>query len=116
MVLSKDAIVEMLKTTDVAVARALVALNERQTQDEQVQENTKYQNGQGFRPCHARMGTLMANFYLRRNFLTAKQIAYWRKPDKSGAMRIGIYAGQLLEVAKAKAARASMIAAMRNEG
>ena len=44
MILTKDAIVAMLTTTDVAVARALVVLNERQTQDEQVQENTKYQD------------------------------------------------------------------------
>ena len=100
---TKVKIVQLLKTNDKAVARALVVLNERQTADEQQKEMTRYQNGRGFRPCHARMGTSMAQFYLQRNYLTAKQIAYWRMPQKDGKMRIEIYAGQLLEVAEAKA-------------
>jgi hypothetical protein len=29
--------------------------------------------------------------------LSPKQVAYWRVRDKSGNMRIGIYAGQLLK-------------------
>ena len=102
---TKAEIVQLLKTNDKAVARALVVLNERQTADEQQKEMTRYQNGRGFRPCHARMGTSMAQFYLQRNYLTAKQVAYWRMPQKDGKMRIEIYAGQLLEVAEAKAAQ-----------
>ena len=102
---SKDEIVELLRTNDRALARALVVLNERQTADEQIQEETRVQNGQGFRPCNARMGTSMAKFFLARGFLTPKQIAYWRKPIKGGKMRIEIYAGQLHQVAKAKQRR-----------
>jgi hypothetical protein len=101
---TKASIVELLKTDDRAVARALVVLNERQTADEQASEETRYRNGRGFRPCHARMGTSMAKFFTARGYLTAKQIAYFRKPDVNGKMRIEIYAGQLLEVAEAKAA------------
>lgn len=101
---NKAQIIELLKTRDVAVARALVVLNERQTADEQVQETVKYHNGMGFRPCHARMGTSMANFYTKFGRLSEKQIAYWRKLDKTGKMRIEIYAGQLLLIAEAKAA------------
>lgn len=100
--ISKQQIVELLKTNDKAVARALVALNERQTADEQAVESTRYNNGQGFRPCHARMGTSMAQFFLRNNYLSPKQVAYWRVKDRSGKMRIEIYAGQLVEVAKLK--------------
>lgn len=105
MKLTKEMIVQMLATSDKAVARALVALNARQTADEQVSENTKYDNGRGFRPCHARMGTSMATFYTKFGRLSPKQVAYWRKPMKCGNMRIGIYAGQLLEVAAEKAAK-----------
>ncbi len=100
--ITKESIVKLLSENDRAVARALVVLNARQTADEQVAENTRYQNGRGFRPCHARMGTSMANFFLKFNRLSDKQIAYWRARDKSGAMRIGIYAGQLLEEAMEK--------------
>ncbi len=101
---SKAQIVELLKTDDRAVVRALLVLNERQTLDEQASEHTKYNNGRGFRPCHARMGTSMASFFMRTKFLSPKQIAYWRKPMRDGKMRIEIYAGQLAEVAKEKAA------------
>ena len=93
----------MLATRDDAVCRALVALNDRQTADEQVSENTKYHNKRGFRPCHAKMGTSMAKQFLRKGKLSDKQIAYWRKPMKGGKMRIEIYAGQLLIVAQEKA-------------
>lgn len=106
---TKFEIINLLKTRDAAVARALVVLNERQTADEQVQEGTKYQNGRGFRPCHARMGTSMAKFFLRNGYLTPKQINYWRALQKDGKMRIEIYAGQLLEVSSEKARKAKML-------
>ena len=100
---TKAGIVELLKTRDIAVAKALVALTDRQTADEQVQENVKYQNGMGFRPCHARMGTSMSNFFKANGYLSPKQIAYWRRPDRTGKMRIEIYATQLLIVAQERA-------------
>ena len=93
---NKDRIVQLLETNDKAVARALVRLNANQTADEQVQETVKYQNGKGFHPCHARMGSSMAKFFEKRGYLTQKQVEYWRKRDRKGNMRIGIYAGQLM--------------------
>jgi hypothetical protein len=100
--MTKEQIINLLATNDKAIVRALIVLNARQTLDEQASENTKYRNGRGFRPQHARVGTSMAKFYATRGFLTAKQIAYWRRPDKKGKARIAIYAGQLLEEAEAK--------------
>ena len=102
--MNKQDIIALLKTNDKAVARALVALNERQTDSEQASEETRFRNGQGFRPCNARMGTSMANFYQKRGYLTAKQLAYWRMPNKEGKMRIEVYANQLLQIAMSKAA------------
>ena len=105
--LNKGSILSLLETNDRAIARALVVLNERQTADEQATEHTRHQNGRGFRPCHARMGTSMAKFFLRNEYLTAKQVAYWRKCDRAGNMRIGINWAQLIEAAQAKAAKAA---------
>lgn len=99
---TKEQIVNMLKDKDVAVARALVALYNRQTADEQQTEATTHRNGMGFRPCHSFMGSEMAQFYLTKGFLTKKQIDYWRSPMKDGKMRIEIYAGQLLKIANNK--------------
>ena len=95
-----ESIRNLLATNDKAVARALLALNARQTADEQITEHTRHDNGKGFRPCHARMGTSMAKFYERNGYLSPKQIAYWRKPDRTGTPRIAIYARQLLAVAQ----------------
>ena len=94
-----ESIRNLLATNDMAVARALVALNKRQTHIEQELKSTTNLNGKGFRPCHARMGTSMAQFYERNGYLSPKQIAYWRKPDRTGTPRIAIYARQLLLVA-----------------
>jgi hypothetical protein len=104
MNLSGTDIVNLLRTNDKAIARALIVLKDRQTADEQASESTRHLNGRGFRPCHARMGVSMAKFYERNGYLSPKQIAYWRKEGKEG-MRISIYWRQLLEAAKDKAAR-----------
>jgi len=100
--MDKNSIVALLETNDLAVMRALVILKARQTFDEQKAEDTKYLNGRGFRPCHARMGTSMGRVVENGYRLTEKQIAYWRRRDKAGNMRIGIYWGQLLEEFKKK--------------
>jgi hypothetical protein len=99
-------IVNLLKTNDKAIARALVVLKNNQTADEQSDETTKHQNGKGFRPAHAKVGTSMAKFYEKNGYLTEKQIGYWRKEGKQG-MRISIYWKQLLSAAREKAKAAS---------
>lgn len=97
-----NSIKDLLATNDRAIGRALVVLKNRQTADEQVEEHTRHRNGRGFRPCHARMGTNMAQFFERRGYLTAKQVEYWRRPMADGRSRIEIYSRQLLEEAVAK--------------
>lgn len=102
MNLTGSDIVALLRNNDKAVARALIVLKDRQTEDEQRSETTRHLNGRGFRPCHAKMGVSMAKFYERNGYLSPKQLAYWRKEGKEG-MRIAIYWRQLLEAAKLKA-------------
>src|SRR5574343_6023 len=109
--MTKQEIIQLLRTNDKAICRALVVLTERQTTDEKISEETKHLNGRGYRPCHARMGTSMSEFYLRAGFLSPKQVAYWRRPMKGGKMRIQIYSGQLLEIEQEKAAKAMPITA-----
>jgi hypothetical protein len=85
---SKEYIVNLLKVNDVAVGRALVALNQFQTATERNAETTINDNGVGFTPADARMGTSMSNFYTRTGYLSPKQLAYWRKPNRRGTPRI----------------------------
>lgn len=96
----KNKIIHLLETNDIAIARALVRLNAEQTTDEQIQQQTKYKNNRGFRPCHARMGHIMAKYYLDKGNFSQKQANYWRVRDKNGVMRIAIYANQLLNMVK----------------
>lgn len=100
---TKTEIVNLLLTNDRAVARALVVLYNRQTADEQVSEDTRHLNGIGFTGADGGVGTSMAKFFLARGYLTPKQLAYWRKPNKRGVARICKYAGQLLDEAQRKA-------------
>jgi hypothetical protein len=100
--MNKQSIIDLLHTNPKAIARALIVLNERQTQDEQIAEDTKHHNGIGFTPADAKMGTSMAEFYQRTGYLTTKQLAYWQKPNKRGVWRICKYAGQLLTIAREK--------------
>ena len=105
--ITKEQIVALLITNDKAVGRALIALFNRQTQGEQVSEATHNLKGEGFTPADAAMGSSMAKFYSARGYMTERQLAYWRKPNVKGVPRICKYAGQLVEVAKAKAAKAT---------
>ena len=86
-----------------AVGRALVHLKNRQTEDEQRSEETKVQNGMGFQPAHARIGTSMANFYEKRGCLSPKQVGYWQnEQNKLKKSRISRYWKQLVEEAELK--------------
>jgi hypothetical protein len=102
MQVTEDMIRNKLANDDRWLARALVALNDRQTADEQQAEQTRYHNDQGFTAGHAKRGTGMAKFYLSRGYLTGKQLAWWRQRTPSGRMRIEIYCGQLLKIAREK--------------
>jgi hypothetical protein len=105
MELNQNTVVELLRNNDKAIGRALLVLKRNQTSDEQREENTKYRNNKGFRPCHARMGTSMANFFEKHGKLSEKQTSYWRVRDVNGNMRIAIYWKQLIEAAENKQVR-----------
>ena len=100
---TKADIANLLMNNDKAIARALVALNNRQTPQEQSAQTTIMSNGRGFTSADARIGTSMAEFYTKFGRLSEKQIQYWRKPNAKGTPRIVKYAGQLAEVANGNA-------------
>lgn len=95
-------IVQLLATNDQAVGRALVVLAQRQTITERTIGAAVVNNGEGFTPADAYMGTSMAQHYERTGRLSEKQLAYWRKPNAKGVLRIVKYATQLLEISRAK--------------
>jgi hypothetical protein len=102
--LTRESIQALLASNDRAIGRALVVLFNNQTADEQISETVRVQNGKGFKGPHGKIGTSMAKFFLRNGYLSEKQIAYWRKPDRRGQMRIGCYWRQLIEAAENRVA------------
>lgn len=90
-----------------AVGRALLAIYERQTYAEKSAKTTKEWNGVGFSSFDAQIMSSMAVFYRDRGYLSPKQVAFLRAcPGKQKTPRICKYAGQLADIAKAKATHA----------
>ena len=83
---------ELLKESDNAVARAIVAIYNRQTEDEQITKETSVSNGVGFSGVDANFLSSLAQFYQAKGFLSVGQLKYGRKA-------IMKYAGQLTEIA-----------------
>lgn len=89
------------------IGRALVALLQRQTEDERTANATNHHNNRGFMGCDARTGSITAKYFLKHGTLMDWQIEKWMKPTSTGTPRIVKYAKQLNEVAVAKAAKAA---------
>jgi hypothetical protein len=101
--MNKEYIINLLNKSDKAIARALLVINERQTENEKTVLGTINANGRGFTPADAYMGTSMAQYFEKFGKLSEKQLAYWKKPNVKGIPRICKYANQLLEISLQKA-------------
>jgi hypothetical protein len=82
----------LVNTNDRAVERAMVAIWERQTRDEQATEMTRHHNGIGFSGWTAKSGTYFARWVQSGRTLSGKHL------DK--ARKIALHhAGQLTRIA-----------------
>lgn len=106
-IVTRDTIRKMLRNpnaryVEVVVGRALVALLQRQTDDEVRANDTRENNGVGFTGADARSGTLTAKTFMRDNKLLDWQVGSWTKIAKNGYPRLAKYAKQLNEIALEK--------------
>lgn len=92
----KTAIIALLARNDRAVEAAMVALYQRQTEDEQTTSATRHSNGRGFNYNHAERGTYYAKWVLSGRHLTGHHL------DSARRMAT-FYARQLGEIAEGKA-------------
>jgi hypothetical protein len=104
--LTKQAIIDLLEKNDEAVLHGLMAIYDRQTDDEQASHETKHDNAMGFNGLDAGImssfaeqvrskGWVPGKGYRACKFLSPKQLALARK-------KLHKYAGQLLIVAAEK--------------
>lgn len=89
---TKDEIKAKLASDNVWLCRGLVAIYNKQTEDEKVAGRTDHDNGIGFNGCDAEILTSYAQQFNARGFLTPKQIEVTRK-------KMLKYAGQLTKIA-----------------
>lgn len=107
-IVTRDNLQQMLDNADAVkqqhiVGRALVALFERQTDDEKRVNDTRILNNAGFQGCDAKSGSITAKTYLKKKSLEGWQVERWTKKGVGGYARLCKYARQLNEVAIAKA-------------
>ncbi len=89
-----DAIRDLLDRSVLAVERAVVAIYNLQTADEQENCETKHHNRVGFAACHASLGTYYAKWILSGRHLSGLHVERARKMVRH-------YAGQLYQIALA---------------
>lgn len=89
---TKEAIKEKMIADDRWTIRGLVAIYNRQTDDEKNDGLTKHENGIGFNGVDSAILSDMARQYVERKFLTNRQIVIVRK-------KMLKYAGQLANIA-----------------
>jgi len=107
-IVTRDSLAEMLgrdnpRFVQVVIGRALLALLDRQTEDEKRAADTRVNNSIGFTGADAHSGTLTAKYFAKHGFLLDWQVAKWTKPAKNGYPRLCKYAKQLNEIALEKA-------------
>lgn len=97
---TESQIVQLLNTNPKAVARAIVVIFDRQTQDEKATDATRHHNNRGFQACDARRGSYYARWVLSGRELTGNHL------EKARRMAIK-YRRQLVQAAKDKAEKAA---------
>lgn len=104
---TKERIQHLLATNDLAVERAIVAIYDRQTQDEKDVNAARHDNRRGFRSNHANTGSFFARIILKgwkQDRLAGRPRQVHLNPEKlAKARRIAMqYHRQLCEVANVK--------------
>ena len=92
---------EKIRTDNRWAIRALMAIYDRQTAEEQDSCETLRHNGVGFNGVDASYLSRLAKFYQAKGYLTKNQM-HWLRFHRNGKDRIGKYAKQLAGIAKAK--------------
>src|ERR1035437_5082843 len=93
------AVEKSIATNPKAVEKAILAIYNRQTQDEKQERTTKYSNGIGFSGADVSLGGYLAGWLLSGKHLSGKFLS-------KGRLLAYKYRGQLFDIAKDKQALA----------
>jgi hypothetical protein len=101
---TKASVAALLDANPLAVERAIVAIYNRQTADEQAAHVTKHNNNVGFSAFDAETGTYLAKWILSGKHLSGKYAERGHKLAKR-------YVRQLVEIANAKSQKSQKVEA-----
>lgn len=104
---TKDSLQQLLdsdnpKKVEAVIGRALSALYDYQTADEQNSDATLNHNGVGFTGADAHSGSKTAKFWMKHHKLLDWQIDMWLKKGAKGYARLAKYHTQLNKIAELK--------------
>lgn len=107
-IVTRDSLAKMLENPNPAyvqavIGKALVAIFNRQTEDEKASNDTRKWNSIGFSGADAKSGSLTAKYWLKHKRLLDWQVEKWIKLSR-GYPRLCKYHKQLNEIANEKAA------------
>ena len=110
VIVTKDSLQAMLNDTNSTkvmhvVGRALLAIFNRQTKDEQSTNDTKVHNNVGFTGSDARSGSISAKYYIKNHRLEGWMVEKWLKTGKNNYSRISKYHAQLNQIAIEKSGK-----------
>jgi len=111
VIVSKEYMINFLATKDKEkviqfVGRALVALFQRQVEEEKADNKSRIENSRGFSKPDARNGSLTAKYFMKNGTLLDWQLALWVEKEFRDRPRIVKYSEQLNEIALEKKAKA----------
>lgn len=103
-IVTRDTLAEMVRNENPAyvqavIGRALVAIFNRQTEDEQTTNETRKHNAIGFTGADARSGSLTAKYWLKHKRLEQWMVDKWTHCGSNQYPRICKYHKQLNDVA-----------------
>lgn len=86
-IVTRESLILMIQTSPTKrqkhiVGRALVAIFNKQTDEEKNINSTKENNGIGFAGCDARTGSITAKYYLKHKTIEDWQLEKWLTNDR----------------------------------
>lgn len=105
----KTSIQRLLAENDKAVARAVVAIYQRQTDEEKSSQATVKENGVGFNQADARRGAYYAGYIATSGRLTGRHLAIGRKMMMKYWRQLAEIANEKEQIAQARVAEANRV-------
>ena len=95
---TQDEIKQLLVDNDLAVSKAIVSIYNLQTESEKSTKSTNDNNGVGFNGVDAEFLSSLAEFFIKYNRLSEKQLAFGRKKIMKYSKQLTMIANKEIQI------------------